>query len=286
MAADDFQQFVECYPLGTSSMQAIAFFEQSSRRTGNDYIIAFSDFPRIVKITNGKRIQSAARTLWIGDHDAYERFREYEARKLPFSEHGRAINAALFADEIEGSPASDLYSVMRHIVADARISSVGGFVTVLSNRDPGFRFSVYSDMLYDWPKEDHEEYTYDMNEPIDFSASGENLGYSVAQISSSYSGLNAVAFYFVRGKTLFLFWGDNNNGLANKCYPIRNIEANEIKRQLDHMFREDWRWLALVTSSRPSQVAALSGLHGGEPKARGAKFSVFVEANTLPKPPR
>jgi hypothetical protein len=34
--------------------------------------------------------------------------------------------------------------------------SVGGFVTVLSNRDIGFRFSVYSDVLLDWPMEQDE----------------------------------------------------------------------------------------------------------------------------------
>ena len=35
-------------------------------------------------------------------------------------EQGRAVNAALFADEMTGSPASDLYSVMRNVVAQPR----------------------------------------------------------------------------------------------------------------------------------------------------------------------
>lgn len=285
LAARAFQAFRQCFPHGTIFSSVVSFFEESSRNTGNDYIISFSDFPKIIKIAEGKRAQTAARTLWIGDRDAYERFREYEARKRPFVERGRAINAALFADEIEGSPASDLYSVMRHVVADREISSIGGFVTVVSNRDPGFRFSVYSDMLYDWPTGVNEEYNYEMAERRDFNASGENLGYSVTQISSSYAGLNAVAFYFVRGKTLFVFWGNNDNGLADKCYPIRDIEPNDIKGQLDHMFREDWQWLVLVTSSRPTQVDFPS-LHGGKSASGGAKLGMFVEANTLPKPIR
>jgi hypothetical protein len=48
---------------------------------------------------NGKRIRGIA-TQWIGDKDAYERFREYEAKQRCSTESGRAINAALFADEL------------------------------------------------------------------------------------------------------------------------------------------------------------------------------------------
>jgi hypothetical protein len=55
-----------------------------------------------------------------------------------------------------GSPASDLYSVMRNVLLNRDVPSVGGFVTVLSNRDIGFRFSVYSDVLLDWPMEQDE----------------------------------------------------------------------------------------------------------------------------------
>jgi hypothetical protein len=78
----------------------VSFFEQSSAKSGNDYLIAFSDNPRLVKIIDGKRVPSIATTAWIGDKAAYERFREYEAKQRPSVEHGRAMNAVLFADEL------------------------------------------------------------------------------------------------------------------------------------------------------------------------------------------
>src|SRR5580704_14305275 len=100
---------------------------------------------------------------------------------------------------------------MRNIVADQTIPSVGGFVSVVSNRDNGFRFSVYSDMLFDWPREKTTEYLTNLNDPITLDASGENLGYSVAQISPGYMSMNLVAFYYVKGRTLFLYYGDVEN---------------------------------------------------------------------------
>ena len=94
-----------------------------------------------------------------------------------------SVNAALFADEMTGSPASDLYSVMRNVLLNRDVPSVGGFVTVLSNRDIGFRFSVYSDVLLDWPMEQDELGILQLTDKFDLRASGENDRCSVSQIS-------------------------------------------------------------------------------------------------------
>jgi hypothetical protein len=171
-AAHAFKKFISKYPNGTGYSEVLSFFEQSSAETGNDYLIAFSRNPRIEKVVDGKRVHSIAKTAWIGDKSAYERFREYEAKHRPNIEHPRAMNAVYFADELQRSPASDLYSTMRNIVADQTIPSVGGFVSVVSNRDNGFRFSVYSDVLFDWPREKTTEYFTNLNDPITLDASG------------------------------------------------------------------------------------------------------------------
>jgi hypothetical protein len=126
-------------------------------------------------------MSGVSKTHWIGDKDAYERFREYEHHRGRQHERGRAINTALFADEMTGSPASDLYSIMRNVVLERDVPSVGGFVTVLSNRDIGFRFSVYSDVLLDWPKELDEYQLLQLTDKFDLRASGENDRYSVRQ---------------------------------------------------------------------------------------------------------
>jgi hypothetical protein len=119
-----FKEFAAKYPNGTGHAKVIGFFEQSSEATGNDYLVAFANPARLVKIADGKCINSVSKTQWIGDQGAYSRFREYEARQRPRPEQGRAINAVLFADELANSPASDLFSAMRNVVADRSIMSV------------------------------------------------------------------------------------------------------------------------------------------------------------------
>lgn len=64
-------------------------------------------------IRDGRRTSRLSKTHWIGDKAAYEKFREYEDRARDRYEHKRAVNAALFADEMSGSPASDLHGVVR-----------------------------------------------------------------------------------------------------------------------------------------------------------------------------
>src|SRR6202040_2096095 len=138
--------------------------------TNNDYIVAFADTAKLATIRDGRRTSGISKTHWIGDKAAYERFRNRGHQH----EHGRAVNAALFADEMTGSPASDLYSIMRNVVADRDVPSADGFVTVLSNRDIGFsnrdigfRFSVYSDALLDWPMELDENQILQLTDKFD-----------------------------------------------------------------------------------------------------------------------
>jgi hypothetical protein len=147
-AARDFARFSKSYPQGASFAEAVSFFEHSSVATGNDYLLAFSRSPRITKIANGRRVETAAKTLWIGDAHAFRRFRAVEQKDASRATAGRAVNVVMFMDEIDQSPASDLYSVMREVAADRGVPAVGGFISVVSNRDPGFRHSVYSDLLF------------------------------------------------------------------------------------------------------------------------------------------
>jgi hypothetical protein len=218
-AAQDFGRFWKTYPNGAPFSDVVSFFEQSSATTGCDYIVAFSRPPKLVKIADGQRVEGVANTQWIGDKAAYERFREYEAKHRKAYETGRALTAVLFADEREGSPASDLYSTMRNVVIDNELPYVGGFVCVVSNRDDGFRHSVYSDMLADWPDNENETFDFKLTDKLHLGASGENSEYSVCQISTGYMGLNLVAFYLLKGRKLFFFFGDRF-GLPTKCREV------------------------------------------------------------------
>lgn len=190
-----FKDFTFKYPLGAAFNEVVTFFEQSSQSTGNDYMVAFANPARLLKIVDGKRVSSFSKTHWIGDQGAYSKFRTYEARHRPRQQQGRAINAALFADDLANSPASDLFSTMRNVVADQSAATTRGFVNIVSNFNNGFRYSVYSD-IYDWPSGKSVDYELLASEPIAFTSTDENSSFAVAQISPAYMGLNLVAFYF------------------------------------------------------------------------------------------
>lgn len=281
LAASDFRSFAARYPQGAGFGDAIAFFERSSAASGNDYILAFSRSPRLVKIAGGRRTPSAAATQWIGDAFAYERFREHESKQRKKTESGRALNAVLFADEIGGSPASDLYSTMRHVIASPEICSTGGFACVVSSRGEHFRHSVYSDTLYNWPEGEEEDFILSLEDQIDLGASGENAGYAIAQISTGFLGLNAVAFYLLKGRKLFVFHGDGN-GIADKCLVLKEVAPADIVPKLAETFRLNLNWLMMVTSSplAGTRTVRRSPFRTEEPK--GVGLSLFCHVNTFP----
>jgi hypothetical protein len=273
-----FREFATTNPNGTGFADVVSFFERSSKDTGNDYLLAFANPARLVKVADGERASSVSKTQWIGDHAAYSKFREYAARHQARPEQGRAINAVLFADEMQNSPASDLFSAMRNVVADRAIGSVGGFVSVISNLDNGFRFSAYSDMLYDWPSGKPGDYSLELNDPIAFTATKENASFAVAQVSPGFMNLNLAAFYFTKAKKLFFFYG-NGNGLANQCEVFNEVPASKICDTLNAFIRFDFRWRLMITSP---QSAGSNFDTPGIPEKAGNQLAFFVDANTIP----
>lgn len=278
LAGKAFADFCRLFPTGPRFESAVEYFERSSAKTNNDYIVAFGSTANLISVKNGRRTQGLSKTHWIGDKDAYERFREYEHRARRRYEHGSSSNAALFADEMNNSPASDLYSVMRNVVADPDIDTVGGFVTVIGNRDIGFRHSVYSDVLLDWPKELTGKRELQYTDKFDFTASGENDRFSVSQISAGYYNMNIAAFYVLKGKLLYLFHGVDN-GLADRCIVFRDIEPSSIASTLNEALGFDYRTLCCVMSSRNEFPLDMSMRKPGD----GLSIPLFCEANTMPK---
>jgi hypothetical protein len=275
-----FKEFAETYTRGTTFPVVIRFFEASSKATGNDYLIAFANPARLIKIADGRRTDSLSKTQWIGDHAAFTRFRSYETKNNAQSDHGRAINAVLFADDLPNSPASDLFSTMRNVVADRSITSAGGFVSVVTNFDNGFRFSVYSDMLFDWPSGRPVDYDLALTDAIAFTSTDENASFAVAQVSPGFMGLNHVAFYFTKAKKLFFFYG-LPYGLADQCQVFRDVPATAIYDTLNSFVGADLKWLLLITS--PQSLGGYMDTPTIE--TPGIQFSWFTEANTLPPPP-
>lgn len=277
LAAKAFRKFREEYPQGANYSETVTHFEASGAETNNDYLIAFANSGKLVTIRDGCRVQRLSNTHWIGDAKAYQRFRDYEYNRGRQYEQGRALNAVMFADEMSDSPASDLYSIMRNVVQDKLIPSVGGFVTVLSNRDIGFRFSVYSDVLFDWPDELDENHILQLTDKFDLKASGENDGYSVSQISPGYYDMNAVAFYVLKGRLLIVLYESTDGGSI--CVPIKGVEPDQIATTLDEKLNFPFHALCLAMSSRQAVRAIV---HRDNPD-HGIAMGLYCEVNTMPK---
>ncbi|MDD3182752.1 MAG: hypothetical protein PHD48_08125 [Alphaproteobacteria bacterium] len=250
LAARDIASFADAYPQGTGFANTVAHFERASANSENEYLIAFAKHAKLVKISNGIRSRSDATTQWIGDAFAYDRFREYEKRLRQFPEAGRAINAVMFADEIKDSPASDLYSTMRRVISDRDVLSVGGFAYVLSDRLEHFRQSAYCDMFFDWPRSAADDFNLDLNDQIDFGASGENCEFTVVQASPSYMGLNLAVFYVLAAKKVFVFGATPDDPIM-RCRVLSNVEPLDISSRLEVHFGKDWGWLMQVMSASP-----------------------------------
>jgi hypothetical protein len=56
-----FKEFAAKYPNGADYAEVMGFFEQSSEATGNDYLVAFANPARLIKIANGKHLNSVRR---------------------------------------------------------------------------------------------------------------------------------------------------------------------------------------------------------------------------------
>jgi hypothetical protein len=281
LAARDFERFSKLHPGGAPFSEAVSFFEGSSIDTGNDYLVAFSRAPRIVKISDGRRVESASKTLWIGDRLAFRRFRKAENRDGNRGDCGRAVNAIMLMDEMEKSPASDLYSAMREVVADRSVTSVGGFISIISNRDPGFRHSVYCDMLFNWPDGKDVDFILDLNDQIDFGASGENSEYAVAQISTSYLGLNIVGFYLLKARKVFLFLGERN-GLPLECRVLHDVAPAKIATRLSESLGFDPRWLLTIMAAAPSHKNSIDRWPRLTEDPKGVSFPMLCHVNTFP----
>ncbi|WP_156384001.1 hypothetical protein [Methylobacterium sp. Leaf456] len=189
---------------------------------------------------------------------------------------GRAVSISIFADEMDGSPASSLYYAMKNTVADKSIASVGGLVAVASSRIDGFRFSSFCDLLYDWPMQKDDEYTVNLDEPITYSSSAENSRYSLSHIPSGFLNANFLAFYFIKGNLLYVFYG-RYNGLARQCYSETGVAPGNIYNTISRYFGFDLNWLVWVFSGLPADLSVV-GLD--VPGATGVRTGFICHANT------
>jgi hypothetical protein len=279
LARRDLWRFSTLHPETVDFGDAVSYFEESSRRTENEYLLAFADTARIVKIARGKRQPAVSTTQWIGDKDAYEAFREHEAKVLPLPEHPRAVSAVVLWNELDGSPTSDLYSVMRNVVYGREVASVGGLVTVTSNDGGGFRSPTITDILYDWPASLPAGEDLEYSSKVTLTVDGENLGHSSNLFGTPYGGLNLHGFYFLAGRLAIVFHPATTH-LADKVLILRDVGPNEITAKLHEYFGADLGWQVLIASAEnPSTDYVLAEQSSRD---EGMRLAFQVHCNTFP----
>ncbi|MBI4923475.1 MAG: hypothetical protein HY834_17185 [Devosia nanyangense] len=218
---------------GAGYSETVAHFRESSRRTGNDYIIGFARTAKLVTIRNGSATNGLEKIAWIGDGQARSRFLKYYRKELPAPWKDRATSATMFDGEPVESPVHDLASAMRMVIADEGIASVGGFMSAVSSKGAAFNFCAYCDFFYDanWLMIDGTPYA---------RATGEQLGFSVATIRPTSPGTNLTGFHFLKPKLTFLFVPDESGVVMSKCVTIRDVDAGAISAYAKRLLNLDF----------------------------------------------
>lgn len=280
LANKEIWNFSKKFPLVANYEETVSFFEAASNRTANDFIIAFSKYPKLVKIVDGKRQPNSASTMWIGDRAAFELFREIETGSKKKPQSGRALSGVLMADG-EDTIASELYSTMRNVVFGKQIESVGGFAPVVSNSAEGFHFPCLSDILYDWPDGVSEEFDFENEAKVTLGSSGENQEYSVSMFTSGYANFSLVGFYFLAAKKAFVF-APVQTLMSDRCVVIKDVYATDLPAKLTKAFGRDMGWRIWISGPNPN----LSSTYF-RPKVqddRGTQLGFLTHCNTFSDP--
>jgi hypothetical protein len=228
LAEETIRAFHETYPVVPERKLIEEFFLQGSRRTGNEYILAFHGFPVMTKISAGNLTRS--REIWIGDRDAYVAFLQYKKKRrtnyrLPTWQANILGAADVHRIKIDPSAFDVLINPFLNLITDPEIASVGDFYTIASNSPTEFRFLHGSTLYFDGisslvgPK----------GEQL-MVATGENSVYRYSLCSPEDAGVTAAAFFFPQGGLAYVYYG-MRGCLANEVKLIRAQTAEELNSQ-------------------------------------------------------
>jgi hypothetical protein len=278
LAKKDLWNFSARYPKEVSLAEAVSFFEKSSKTTGNQYLLAFSDSGKLVKISDGRAQTNAAPTQWIGEKDGYEAFREFEAKFRAHGLKGRAITTSLNWNNNDGGISSELYGIMRQVVYNKAVNSIGGLVTTLNNGGgAGFQAAAFTDLLYDWPSDLSVDAEIKLEEKRSLEASGENQKQSTSIFGSAYPNMNLLGYYFLAGKLAVVFL-PGNTPIADRVLSVHNVEPENLPKKLTEIIGVDFLWQFIIASAVPTSSVQAPLQQSTE----GVEMAIFVHSNTFP----
>ncbi|UWU89366.1 hypothetical protein [Bradyrhizobium sp. CB1015] len=208
LAARDIRAFRDQYQSDFTFREAVDFFEISSRNTDNQYFLAFLAPLRAVKIVAGKAEKSIGQQSWLGDFEAYHRFREYQTNERlgPDLWEATTWSHQLIPRERRRS-FSKLLSSFVQTLRDADIDSAGDFYSVMASVGSEFRYVDLASFFFD--SDPH-------GNPIT-PTSGESLDYKFSVVTPMETGTNACAFYYPHANQGYLFYSPEAALVADQC---------------------------------------------------------------------
>lgn len=217
LATRDIKKFAATFKSGFAYANVVEFFRTSSLETNNEYILAFINPLRVVKISSGSATKSLGQQTWIGDEKAFTRYRAYETRnrKGPNIWHQTAW-ASLGNAKINQKFGNILRS-FQLTLTDNEIESAGDFYTVATNAGPDFRFMIFAEMYFD---------SLGRNPAI--PTTGENFDYRFSILAPKQSGVNASAYYYPHAAKGYIFYGKSPIEVADQCVVMSNVSRDEF----------------------------------------------------------
>ncbi|MET3968743.1 hypothetical protein [Bradyrhizobium sp. S3.9.1] len=208
LASRDIRAFRQVFGGTFSYREAVDYFAGSSRDTHNDYLLNFLEPPRTVEIKAGEVSKTVGRQSWIGDLDAFKRFRAYqtEAKLGPDLWEAMTWSADLIP-RIRTNPFTRLLRSFQHTLRDADILSAGDFSSVVVSAGAEFRFLYFGNFFFDQDAQ---------GKPVQ-PLFGENLDFKFSVATPKISGINACAFHYPHADRGYLFYSLEPALVADQC---------------------------------------------------------------------
>jgi hypothetical protein len=225
-ASDDIRKLASELPDSMSYRNVIDFFERSSAQTNNDYLVAFARTGRVAKIQGGIANKVLGSNAWIGDHEAFHRFRDYENGRAR-GQKSRFWDTMFFGTSPDASMDSERFARLlgfyEATIVDTDIESTGDFFTVTTNVHGIFKLMMISRLYFDGPSQ-----ILDSRGNHVMTATGENLEYRFSSLAPKVAGTNAAGFYYPNAKMGYVFYSSCPIGVANRCKIYRDCSIDEL----------------------------------------------------------
>lgn len=225
LAARDINEF-SSNGINPNYLNVTQYFKESSLKTNNEYLIAFADTARVVKISIGIIERSVSQTHWIGDEGAFERFNSFERGKTKFDLGAPWSMNTWPLDWVQLTHAQAVgnwLDISSAVLMAPDIGSTGDFLTVATNVGATFRFLPHSKLFYD-----NARLQSSLFKEAELVARGENRAYQYSAIVPLEPAVNGAGFYFPQAQIAYIFYAPKNEVVASKCRLIKASTTDEL----------------------------------------------------------